>query len=102
MSVKVLYVVGGGRSGGTILDDVLAQLDGCFSTGELDCCWERQRPATRTSWRSPSGRSAAIARMIGEPATDVPFDDEWTLRLAPNQRVSGNPRRGPTLAVTFL
>lgn len=45
MSVKVLYVIGWGRSGSTILDNVLGQLDGCFSTGELHYFWERQRPA---------------------------------------------------------
>jgi len=33
---KVLYIAGWGRSGSTILDNVLGQLDGCFSTGELN------------------------------------------------------------------
>ena len=41
MSVKVLYVTAWRRSGSTILDDVLGQLDGCFSTGELHYLWER-------------------------------------------------------------
>jgi hypothetical protein len=39
--VKVLYVVGWGRSGSTILDNVLGQLDGFFSVGELFYVWDR-------------------------------------------------------------
>ena len=33
--VKVLYIAGSGRSGSTILDRILGQLDGFFSVGEL-------------------------------------------------------------------
>lgn len=39
--IKVLYIVGWGRSGSTILDNVLGQLDGFFSVGELNYLWER-------------------------------------------------------------
>lgn len=39
--VKVLYVAGWGRSGSTILDNVLGQLDGFFSVGELSYVWDR-------------------------------------------------------------
>lgn len=47
----------------------------------------------------PQRTIAAIARMIGEPATDLPFDDERTVRLAPNHTVSGNPSRFTTGSV---
>lgn len=40
-SVKVLYIAGTGRSGSTILDNVLGQLPGFFSVGELRYLWER-------------------------------------------------------------
>jgi hypothetical protein len=40
-SVKVLYIAGWGRSGSTILDNLLGQLGGFFSTGELRYIWER-------------------------------------------------------------
>jgi hypothetical protein len=40
-TVKVLYVAGSGRSGSTILDRILGQLDGFFSGGELSNLWER-------------------------------------------------------------
>jgi hypothetical protein len=39
--VKVLYIAGWGRSGSTILDNILGQLDGFYSVGELRYIWER-------------------------------------------------------------
>ncbi|MEA2551440.1 MAG: hypothetical protein QOE25_1209 [Actinomycetota bacterium] len=39
--VKVLYIMSGTRSGSTILDQVLGELDGFFSSGELRFIWER-------------------------------------------------------------
>jgi hypothetical protein len=38
---KVLYIAGWGRSGSTILDNVLGQVDGFFSAGELMYLWRR-------------------------------------------------------------
>lgn len=40
-AVKVLYIGGTGRSGSTILDNILGQLPGFFSVGELRYLWER-------------------------------------------------------------
>jgi len=39
--VKVLYIEGTGRSGTTLLDNLLGQLPGFFSAGELRFIWER-------------------------------------------------------------
>lgn len=39
--VKVLYIAGGGRSGSTILHNLLGQLDGWFAVGELRYIWDR-------------------------------------------------------------
>jgi len=39
--VKVLYIGGWGRSGSTLLDRMLGQVPGLFSTGELRYIWER-------------------------------------------------------------
>lgn len=39
--VRVLYIVGWGRSGSTLLDMALGSLDGFVSTGELHYLWER-------------------------------------------------------------
>lgn len=38
--LKVLYVIGWGRSGSTILDNLLGQIDGFFSSGELRNIWQ--------------------------------------------------------------
>jgi hypothetical protein len=38
---KVLYIAGWGRSGTTILDNLLGQADGFVSTGELHHIWQR-------------------------------------------------------------
>ena len=39
--LKVLYIAGWGRSGSTLLDMLLGQIDGFLSTGELRYVWER-------------------------------------------------------------
>lgn len=39
--LKILYIAGWGRSGSTLLDNLLGQLPGFFSTGELRYIWER-------------------------------------------------------------
>ncbi|MFN2490077.1 MAG: sulfotransferase [Actinomycetota bacterium] len=39
--VKVLAIIGMTRSGSTILDNILGELDGFFSTGELHYLWQR-------------------------------------------------------------
>jgi hypothetical protein len=40
-SVKVVAIIGYTRTGSTILDNILGELDGFFSTGELHYLWER-------------------------------------------------------------
>jgi hypothetical protein len=39
--VRVLYIAGSGRSGSTIVDNVLGQVDGVASVGEVRFLWER-------------------------------------------------------------
>jgi hypothetical protein len=39
--VKVLFIAGAGRSGSTLLDTILGQIDGFVSVGELRYVWER-------------------------------------------------------------
>jgi hypothetical protein len=41
MAVKVLYIAGWGRSGTTILDNILGSYDSVFATGELFYLWHR-------------------------------------------------------------
>jgi sulfotransferase family protein len=40
-SIRVLYIVGAGRSGSTILENILGQVPGFFAGGELRYIWER-------------------------------------------------------------
>jgi hypothetical protein len=39
--IRVLYIAGSGRSGSTILDNILGQLEGFVSVGEVRFLWER-------------------------------------------------------------
>jgi len=39
--MKVLYILGGSRTGSTIVDNVLNEVDGFFSGGEIRFLWER-------------------------------------------------------------
>ena len=48
MSTKVLYIAGSGRSGSTILDNILGELDGFVSAGEVRFLWERGMREDRT------------------------------------------------------
>ncbi|MDP9235079.1 MAG: sulfotransferase domain-containing protein [Actinomycetota bacterium] len=52
--LKVLYIAGGDRSGSTLLDNLLGQVDGFFSTGELRYIWER---GELMGWRCGCGQS---------------------------------------------
>ncbi len=45
--IKVLYIAGWGRSGSTLLHDILGQLDGCFAAGELQHIWDRSLSQNR-------------------------------------------------------
>jgi hypothetical protein len=38
---KVLYIAGRGRSGSTVLDNILGEIDGFFSAGEIRHVWRR-------------------------------------------------------------
>lgn len=55
----VLCIIGKGRSGSTLLDTILGQLDGVFSTGELGRLWE---------WGLTNGYGCGC----GEPVQDCP------------------------------
>ena len=40
-TIRVLYIAGSGRTGSTILQNILGQIDGFLSVGELHYVWER-------------------------------------------------------------
>jgi hypothetical protein len=71
---KVLYVVGWGRSGSTILDNLLGEIDGFFSAGELTYLWKRGLlRGRRCGCGVPVARcevwSAVLERGFGYPAS---------------------------------
>jgi hypothetical protein len=51
--VKVVYILAWGRSGSTILDNVLGEVDGFFSAGEIRFLWVR---GVTKGWRCGCGR----------------------------------------------
>ncbi len=79
---KILYIMGRGRSGSTILDNLLGQLDGCFSLGQVNDLW-RKLLAGRLC-----GCGAAIAECgIWSSALAATHQDEILGRLDPRQIV---------------
>lgn len=79
----VLCIIGKGRSGSTLLDTILGQLDGVFSTGELGRLWEWGlsngyrcgcgEPVTEcTTWRAISARA-----FDGDPAEEAARVIAW-------------------------
>jgi hypothetical protein len=56
-TLKILYIVGKGRSGGTLLSNMLGQIEGFVSTGELRDLW---------MWALPESRLCGCGRPIQE------------------------------------
>jgi Sulfotransferase family len=41
LTMKILYILGGSRTGSTVVDNILNEVDGFFSGGEIRFLWER-------------------------------------------------------------
>lgn len=71
---KVLFILGWARSGSTLLDNVLGQVEGFFSAGELRWLWERVLEDRRCSCGEPLGTcplwSTVLAQEFGYPLDD--------------------------------
>jgi hypothetical protein len=88
--LKVLYVTGFGRSGTTILDNILGQLDGVFAAGELHYIWDRSLEQNRLCACGEAFSDCPVWRgVMTSLGTDYEPD---TARLA-QLRESLNPRR---------
>jgi hypothetical protein len=73
---KVLYIMGWGRSGSTIMDNLLGEIDGFFSAGELTYLWRRGlTEGRRCGCGEPVGDchvwSSVLKTAFGEPPTDA-------------------------------
>jgi sulfotransferase family protein len=78
---RLLYIAGLGRSGSTLLDLVLGELEGAHSSGELRRYWQAMAAAPGeegSEWLCGCGepvRSCSFWRQVGEasPLTDAPM-----------------------------
>ena len=61
--LKVLYIAGEGRSGSTILGNILSQIDGFFSVGEMHHIWDR---GFIENWRCSCGATFSLTLAICE------------------------------------
>jgi hypothetical protein len=73
--VKALYIMGWGRSGSTIMDNLLGGLDGFFSVGELSYFWERgllegRRCGCGALIKDCEVWAATLKEAFGDPFTD--------------------------------
>jgi hypothetical protein len=88
--LKVLYVTGFGRSGTTIFDNILGQLDGVFAAGELHYIWDRSLAQNRLCACGETFSDCPVwQKTMAGLATDIEPD---TARLT-GIRESLNPRR---------
>jgi len=66
---KVLVIIGRGRSGSTILDNILGEIDGFFSAGELHNLWKRGLIRGHTCGCGQPIASCALWRSVLEVAS---------------------------------
>jgi Sulfotransferase family len=101
--VKVLYISAWGRSGTTILDNLLGELDGFFSAGELRYLWRRgllgSTPcgcglpiASCTVW--PAVLNEAFSGVVPPDPVDVVRWQEETARFRHTWRLLRQPSAG--------
>jgi len=110
-TLKVIYIASAGRSGSSILDAILGEVDGFFSAGELRFLWQR---SAEPGWLCSCGRPFAECVVWGpllkpegviDPAAvgdmaDILLREQRVLRLSSIQRVYGQgaPSASPALA----
>jgi hypothetical protein len=66
--MKVLYIAGWGRSGSTILDNILGQVEGIVSVGELRYIWDRGMIQNRLCGCGAPFRDCDIWRSVFDKA----------------------------------
>jgi hypothetical protein len=82
--LRIILIAGSGRSGSTILDNLLGQVPGFFSAGEVGNVWNYARPADRlcscgSRFRDCQLWRSVFKRILGE----VDLDSAWS-RLEPD------------------
>lgn len=77
--VKVLFIAGTGRSGTTLLSNILGQVPGCLSAGEVRYVWERGVVADH---RCGCGKPFSQCPVWGVVRREVPTGRDVTLASA--------------------
>ena len=97
--LKVVYIAGWGRSGSTLLDSLLGQIEGFFSTGELRYIWER---GVLGDWKCGCGRSVKRCEVWSVVLAKLQADDQgpdartilrWQRQVTRFRHTSGLLRR---------
>src|SRR6266545_3440385 len=95
--LKVLYIAGAGRSGSTLLDGVLGQLDGFFAAGELRYLWERGLQESRLCGCGVAVRDCPTWRAVLASAFGPGVDANAAARL---QRKATRVRCAPAMILS--
>jgi len=98
-NVKVVMIIGRGRSGSTILDNLLGEIDGFFSAGQLHDIWKRWFMGFKCGCGKPVIECELWASVIGQSLLDRSGDKvdparalAWrneVLRLRHTRRLAG-------------
>jgi Sulfotransferase family len=95
--LKLLYIAGAGRSGSTLLDGVLGQLDGFFAAGELRYLWERGLQESRLCGCGVAVRDCPTWRAVLASAFGPGVDANAAARL---QRKATRVRCAPAMILS--
>jgi hypothetical protein len=92
--VRVLYVVGSGRSGTTLLDNVLGTLPGYFSAGELQMFWAALRQGSGCGCGLPVSDCQVWSQVIARLRQDISWFDPGHVEqlLLEELRIRHTPR----------
>ena len=69
--MKVLYILGSSRCGSTVLANILGELDGLFSAGEIRYLWERVLQRRRCGCSLPVGDCHVWGPVLGDDRADL-------------------------------
>ncbi len=97
-TVKVLYLLGLGRSGTTLVDLLLGELDGFFSVGELQSLWQESLINGRLCGCGlPVSRCKLWQRVLGDPEVGIAPQEVVALQRSLRLHSSSGGRPSPEL-----
>lgn len=74
MKPKVLFILGFARCGSTVLGNILGEVDGFFSAGEIRFLWERAQQGRRCGCGRPLTRCDVWGEVLGARGAPPPED----------------------------